>query len=93
MPEMIHQNGLCQTIAFLEAKRTNPEKAHFGDVLEDLAAIAKPAPGAAFAKLARTAESGEYQRLTREALACAQWLKRYAEALLKVDVSQRVGGR
>ena len=39
----------------------------------------------ALTEAARTAKLLEYQQLTREALKCAQWFKRYAEAVLKVQ--------
>jgi hypothetical protein len=33
----------------------------------------------------------EYRELTREALACAQWLKRYSQAVLHVDPTEETG--
>ena len=45
LPEMIHRNGLCQTVAFLEAKAGGAQpKPWFGQALADLAAITKFAP-------------------------------------------------
>jgi CRISPR-associated protein Cmr5 len=95
LPEMIHRNGLCQTVAFLEAKSggTKP-KPWFAEALADLADVTKLAPAPKkFPAEVRNAQLTEYQRFTREALACAQWLKRYAEAVLKVDASQKVSDR
>lgn len=92
LPEMIHRNGLCQTVAFLEAKGADAQrKPWFGQALADLENLLKFAPPKGLAAKVRTAEMAEYQRLTHEALACAQWLKRYAEAVLKVDPAQKVG--
>jgi CRISPR-associated protein Cmr5 len=81
LPALIHHCGLCQALAFFEAKGAGAEgKKHFQQILEDLAVVSKlpelPAK-------ARTADVQEYQRMTMEAMACAEWLKRYAEALLK----------
>jgi CRISPR-associated protein Cmr5 len=92
LPEMIHRNGLCQTVAFLEAKGADSErKPWFGQVLRDLAAVSKlGASPALFAADVRAVQLTQYQRYSREALACAQWLKRYSEAILKVDASQGV---
>jgi CRISPR-associated protein Cmr5 len=92
LPEMIHRNGLCQTVAFLEAKGGGAKpKPWFIEALTDLADITKLAPRPQeFPAAVRGAQLTEYQRFTREALACAQWLKRYAEAVLKVDASQKV---
>ena len=92
LPEMIHRNGLCQTVAFLEAKGADAQrKPWFGRALADLAAVLKFESSQVLAAKVRAAEMADYQRFTREALACAQWLKRYAEAVLKVDPSQKLG--
>jgi len=92
LPEMIHRNGLCQTVAFLEAKAGGAQpKLWFRQALTDLADITKLAKDKDFADQVRKAEMSTYQRFTQEALACAQWMKRYAEAVLKVDPSQKVG--
>ncbi|MGH8652504.1 MAG: type III-B CRISPR module-associated protein Cmr5 [Gammaproteobacteria bacterium] len=40
---------------------------------------------ASFTQRARGAELPVYQKLSRDGLAAATWLKRYAEALLKGD--------
>ncbi len=84
LPAMIHQNGLCQTLAFLEAKSAkNPV---FGRLLNDLAAVSGLAQtGAEFAAATRSADLATYQRYTRDALASATYLKRYAEAVLRVE--------
>ena len=34
-----------------------------------------------------SADLGEYRRMTRTALQAAEWFKRYAEAILKVDAT------
>jgi len=92
LPEMIHRNGLCQTVAFLEAKSGGAKpKPWFSEALADLADVTKLAPPPKrFPAAVRSAQLTDYQHFTREALACAQWLKRYAEAVLKVDASQKV---
>jgi|SRR5579862_6960134 len=92
LPALIHQCGLCQTLAFLAKD--------FGHVVDGLAQVisaaeSKKLTGADFAKHAREASMLEYQWLTREALKSSQWLKRYAEAILKVkqtDESKNPGG-
>ena len=84
LPALIHHCGLCQALAFLEAKAAGDGKPYFQHLLEDLAAVSKLAESRE--KLTagvRAAGVQEYQRMTIEAMACAQWLKRYAEALLK----------
>lgn len=88
LPALIHQCGLCQTIAFFQAKggETGEKKEHFRNVLEDLAAVSRLGEDATeLAQKAREEDMKTYQWMTREALASAQWLKRYAEAVLKVE--------
>ena len=78
LPELIHRNGLCQTVAFLEAKGGDTErKPWFGQLLGDFTAVTKLVPPPKqFAREVRNAQLMDYQRFTREALACAQWFKR-----------------
>ncbi len=89
LPFLIRANGLCQTLAFLEAKQTE-KKPEFGQLIADLAKAAAGKAGTEYCGLARTAQTGEYLQMTREALACGQWFKRYAEAVLKVDPTEDV---
>lgn len=92
LPALIHESGLCQALAFMEAKGANPKKPHFMRLLEDLAAVGDlGASAAVMTKRAREAELAEYQHMTREALACAQWFKRYAEAVLKAELGSDKG--
>jgi CRISPR-associated protein Cmr5 len=83
LPALIHQCGLCQALAFLETKKSGSVS-----IVESLAQVLS-APqhdldGAKLASQAREVGMVEYQWLSREALKSAQWLKRYAEAILKV---------
>jgi CRISPR-associated protein Cmr5 len=78
LPALIHHCGLCQALAFYQAKSTGADSK--AQILADLAAVAK-LPG--LMTLARTAGVQEYQHMTSEAMACGEWLKRYAEALVK----------
>lgn len=83
LPALIHQCGLCQTVAFLQAKaKDKTESAHFR-VLEDLAGVMKTLD---LPKAARNGQLGEYLQLSREAMRAAEWMKRYAEAVLKVEL-------
>jgi CRISPR-associated protein Cmr5 len=101
LPALIHQCGLCQAIAFLEAKAKGKDN-EFKKVVESLAhVIGAPMPesqrlnGNDFAKQVREASMVEYQWLTREALKASQWLKRYSEAILgakATDEDRSAGG-
>ncbi len=104
LPATIHECGLCQTLAYIEAKaQGNDENAesgkpHFAALLDDLAEALgvedrTAAPGVSalrrghrLAQDARDEDVVEYQRLSRDALHCANYLKRYAEAILKVQL-------
>ena len=77
-PALIQSCGLAQALAFAQAKKHE-------SYLNDLATVMKVGNSADLASRARDSALSEYQRYSREALAAATWLKRYAEALLKGD--------
>jgi len=92
-PTLIHTCGLAQTAAFALAKKE--EKLL---LLDDLAQVMNAADsgwqfadGAALDDLARRPETDvwTYLRLTRQALQSATWIKRYAEALLTLNMTLR----
>lgn len=74
-PALLHTAGLCQALAFAGAKGHR-------DYLGDLSGILEQ-NSETLQEMSRTADVLEYQRLSREAMFAATWLKRYAEALLK----------
>ncbi len=94
-PTMAHTSGLAQAIAFAQAKG----KGHHGQYLEILAAVLDAGGFGPFpytdmmAEKARTAEAGEYMRLSRGAFIAADWIKRYAEALAPDDSNDTEGQR
>ncbi len=94
LPALIQQSGLCQALAFLDAKGADERKKPcFHRLLDDLAAVTRLAPdGRRLAGEARQADVTRYQWMTIEALKCAQWFKRYAEAVLKVEAGGEAGG-
>lgn len=89
-PALIHNSGLCQAAAFAQSK-TNNKGSEYKIYLKSLAKLLGMDHGDELAEQARTADVMTYQRLTRDALAAASWLKRYAEALLKESVSGGTG--
>lgn len=76
-PALIHNCGLCQALAFAEAKEHR-------EYLNALAAVLGTSKDN-LAQQSRESHILEYQRLTQNALQASTWLKRYAEALLKGD--------
>ena len=91
MPAMIQQSGLCQAVAFYQAKAadtsnapdSNERKLYLGHFAE--AVLGERATRDQLGEQTRSCSMGEYQRLTREATQCAIWFKRYAEAVLRVQ--------
>jgi len=77
LPILLQQNGLCKTLAYLEAKS---KRSHFQQVLNDIERVA-----GVTRQQARQAPATEYQWLSRDTLRTSVWFKRYAEAVLKVS--------
>jgi len=75
-PALIHACGLVQAIAFAQVK--------LPEIVEDLAEVMRSAGNLLgeedLAIMSREANIGKYQRLSRDALDAASWLKRYTEA-------------
>ncbi len=93
LPGLIQHCGLCQTVAFLQSK-SDPDpssgKHYFHLVLNDLAVLTGSENGGKLAEKVRAAPVKEYQRLTREAFACSEWLKRYSHAVLGVESGEDI---
>jgi CRISPR-associated protein Cmr5 len=107
LPALILQCGLCQTVAFFEAKaqdgseeNSNQARRYFSALLDDLAEALgftpfkhgtpqrTDSPRSQLIEKARMAGLTEYQKLNRDALQCANYFKRYAEAILKVQLGE-----
>lgn len=81
-PSLLHLNGLCQVVAFYEAKGADEEKKpYYKKFLRHLTDTVNLETWDSL----RTMNSVEYRRLTRIAFQAASWYKRYAEAILKVE--------
>lgn len=72
-PALVHSCGLAQAVAFAQSK----DKSVY---LDDLASVMEVSNGQELAKISRTVDLVEYQQKTEEAIDCATWIKRYAEA-------------
>jgi len=89
-PALLRSAGLVQAIAFVKARGNEAHKRFIHDFAAVLAKLngANSSGKEAFDDLfkqARTAELPEYLRMTREALAVADWFKRFAQSVLKVE--------
>lgn len=80
-PALVHNCGLAQAWAFVQAKERDK---NIGKAYRDhLSIVMGLGDNVDLGDLSRSADLREYQRLTREAIESATWLKRYAEALLE----------
>lgn len=89
LPARLQTNGLGQTLAFLRAKgyeNGQPKSAGHVQLLQDISAWVMEQLEADDQSLLQwvvhTASSEEYRRATAEAMALAEWLKRFAESEL-----------
>jgi len=77
-PAIVHSCGLSQAVAFAQSKDKDV-------YLDDLASVmgiskGKISGGQMLAEVSRTVDLVEYQQKTQDAIECATWIKRYAEA-------------
>jgi len=72
-PALVHSCGLAQAVAFAQAKDKD-------DYLDDLAGVMGIMNGQVLGTISLAVDLVEYQQKTREAIECATWIKRYAEA-------------
>lgn len=93
LPSRILAAGLGQTLAFYAAKGGPDGDGVEADIGGELAKmlIGKPRCVDLLDHLMRC-DAAEYRRLTREALAYAEWLKRYAAALIPKPEAAGSGG-
>lgn len=91
LPVMVMQAGLAQALGFLLAKSKGDIASPYGRYLTDLAKVLQAGGAGSFANGEALqhhvikAQLSEYQRLTRETLAAAGWLKRFCQAYIKKD--------
>lgn len=81
LPARILASGLGQTLAFYAAKPKDQEKVEIGRQLARFLEKGQETLDL-LEHIVKMKDAGEYRRLTREALAYAEWLKRYSAALI-----------
>ena len=87
-PNLIHASGLAQALTFLLAREQETGKDYLNalDAVLHGADAKHPADGAALQKLAvETLDLSAYMALTRDVMAAAVWLRRFAKTELKLD--------
>jgi len=77
-PALVHSCGLAQAVAFAQAK----EKTIY---LDDLASVMGVTDNQVLGNISRTVDMVEYQQMTIDAIECATWIKRYAEAIEEIE--------
>jgi len=78
-PALVHNCGLAQAIAFVQAKEGRTGETYIAHLTKTMSEEGD------IGSASRSADLMKYQRLTREVIESATWLKRYSEALLEVD--------
>jgi len=76
-PALVHNCGLAQSIAFVQAKEGATGDAYISHLTQVMGETGD------LGSTSRSADLMNYQRLTREAIESATWIKRYSEALLE----------
>ena len=85
LPALIHDCGLCQTVAFLQAKGSGQHLGVLGDLCRMLLGEGEDQGHDRLGNVVRSAELPRYQQLSMDALHSAEYLKRYAEAFLGAE--------
>lgn len=92
LPIMVRTNGLCQALAFIEAKAgggqpDNPRARAYQDMKRHVAGLLGIPPDALLARIG-AAPVDEYLHLTRTVLAAAVYYKRFAVSILEIAPDQ-----
>ncbi|MGB3220396.1 MAG: type III-B CRISPR module-associated protein Cmr5 [Anaerolineae bacterium] len=86
LPILVRQAGLAQALAFVQSRRKEP----YNKLLEHLtAAVGETDLLAA----SRQAELSEYIYLTERVMLALRWYKRFAQSVLKVDMTDQFDDR
>jgi CRISPR-associated protein Cmr5 len=89
LPILIHTSGLAQALVFV-ASRSKKDKG-LERLLEDLSKTVLNKPSTELLKQARVGSLREYLYLTEQTLAALLWYKRYAQAILDVEMDMNEG--
>ena len=84
LPILIHTAGLIQALAFVESRGQDIQKLLLADLNATLGLNDSPT----LLERVRSAELGEYMRLTQQIMAALLWYKRFAQSVLDVDASE-----
>jgi len=90
-PALLRSAGLVQALAFVDSRGNDAHKQFihdFASVIYELEGKPKRGKEAfeQYFQEARDAQLAQYLRMTREALAVADWFKRFAQSVLKAEL-------
>ena len=88
LPIWIRENGLIQSLAFLQVKACGENGETDRELLDDLASILKCGTVENLIGRAETDPAAAYRLLTRDALAVSMWMKRWCETYTPPKPSQ-----
>jgi CRISPR-associated protein Cmr5 len=88
VPALLRTNGLCQTIAFLQSKSNPSTNPYYDKFLQHFA----EALDIKNWETVYTADIMRYVQLSSRAIEAAAWYKRFAEAVLKVELTDGKAG-
>lgn len=83
VPVWIRENGLIQTLMFLQDKANGDSGETDRQLLEDIAAVLDCAPAGVLIQKAENNSSIAYRLLTRNALNASMWMKRWCSTFEK----------
>jgi CRISPR-associated protein Cmr5 len=85
LPVIVRTAGLVQSIAFVQAR--NEEGSYQRKLLEHIAEITGHGSADALFQAAQRAEMTEYMLLTQQVMDVLRWYKRFAQSVLKVELT------
>ena len=83
LPVLVRQAGLVQALTFVAARGKDSQKR----ILDDLAGVLGFKSRDALLTQAQLAQLAQYMYLTRQVLWALEWFKRFAQAILKVELT------
>jgi CRISPR type III-B/RAMP module-associated protein Cmr5 len=93
MPALIRSAGLSQALHFVRSRKDKNQRAFLGHLAEQLARVdTEIRSDEALLARVRGAELAGYLRLTREALACVGWYRRFVQGELGIQAGEADGG-
>ncbi len=88
LPILVHTSGLVQALAFLDMKaNSGTGKPPYQALLQDLSTIVMEKREGTLLEASRTEGLQDYIFLTRRTLIALDWFKRFAQSILKVEVT------